>query len=215
MSTHYDRHPTLEEWVRASRLIVVGRVQSIEAVKQARIIDNDEQQAVAHVSVERVLNGAAETKEVDVRFVLSRGERAQAGTGAFSEKQRLVMLLVPDVGPEVRPNSYVAYLGGAFALTNDSFVMPVDSAGKGRSSGARVTLNAVRDVVKKVAAETSNHERAWQRMEPQLAKRPDLPAVTEMPDALHGQRPESVGPADAPGDGPGGGRLKTSRRRKR
>ena len=203
MSTHYDRVPTLEERVRASRLIVTGRVKSIELLPQARIGEVEEEQAIAHIAVSNVLRGSSATRELDVRFVRARGGDRRAAAHPFREDQRLVLLLVSDVGPDTRPNTYIAYLRGAYPLTaNDAFQIetePETSKG-GRSRQARLTLNTLREVVKTIAAEETAETRAWSRFEPQLAKRPGLPPVTELPHAEQSEGPASTGPVtpDAP-----------------
>jgi hypothetical protein len=206
MSTHYDRVPTLEERIRASRLIVTGRVKSIEPLPQARIGEVDEEQAIAHIAVSNVLLGSPATRELDVRFVRARGGDTRAASHPFREDQRLVLLLVPDVGPDTRPNTYVAYLRGAYPLTaNDAFQIETEpEASKGGASRkARMTLNSLRDAVKMIGTEETAEMRAWSRLEPQLAKRPSLPPVTELPHEEHRAGPTSAGPVmpDAPRPG--------------
>ncbi|MEP6935158.1 MAG: hypothetical protein ABI988_14685 [Nitrospirota bacterium] len=65
---------------------------------------------------------------------------------------------------------------------------------KSGSREVRVTLSALRDVVKTIAAEEAAETRAWTRLEPQLVKRPARPAITEIPDILPGAGPTSTEP---------------------
>lgn len=196
MSTHYDRVPTLEERVRASSLVVTGRVQSIKPLPRTRIGEVEEEQAIAHMAIDKVLRGALAARELDVRFVCSRGDDTRAEPHPFSDDQRLVLLLVPDVGRDIRPNTYVAHLRGAFPLTaNDAFT--IESESETSKSGARktrLTLSALREVVKTIAVEEATETKAWATLEPQLAKRPVLPAITELPDMEPGAGPTSAGP---------------------
>lgn len=197
MSTTYDRLPTLEEWVRAASLIVTGRVRSIKPLPRARIGEVEEEQAIAHMAVDNVLRGTPAGREIDVRFVSSRGNDTRAQAHPFGIKERLLLLLVPDVARDSRPNTYVAYLRGAFPLTaTDAFtIQTAADTAKGAARKTRVTLSALRDVVRKVAAEERAGAGAWARLEPQLARRPTVPAVTELPDMEPGAGPTSAGPS--------------------
>jgi hypothetical protein len=198
MSTNYDRLPTLDERVRAASLIVMGRVQSIKPLRRTRIGDVEEEQAVAHVAADKVLRGALAARELSVRFVRSRGDSPRPEADAFVEGKRLLLFVVPDVGRDATPGTYVAHLGGAFALTaDDSFAMEIDArSSKGRRR-IRQTLGAVRDLVKRIGAEEAADARAWERVEPYLAKRPALPSITELPDTGLGTGPLSSEPIAA------------------
>jgi hypothetical protein len=190
MTTHYDQVPTLEERVRASRLIVVGRVQSIELLKRERIGEIEEQQAIAHVAIVEVLRGAPKTRRVGVRFILSGGQQVRTGTRPFREGQRVVLLLVPDVGRDARPNTYVAYLQGHYALTaGDSFAIDT-----GATRSSRTTLKKLRGLIRVIAAEEAAESRSWARHEQQLVKRRVLPPITELPQPEYGSGPTTVGP---------------------
>lgn len=206
MSTQYDRLPTIEERVRASRLIVTGRVQSIKPLPRTRIGEIEEEQSIAHVAIDKVLRGAPLVRELDVRFVRSRGRDTLSETHPFREGQRLVLLLVPDTGLDTHPDTYVAYLRGAFPLTaKDAFTIETEaeSSKGGSSRKARLTLSALRDVVKRIVAEEATETQAWSRLEPQLAKRPLLPAITELPDTEAGTGPTSAGPITPNASRPG------------
>lgn len=199
MSTHYDRVPTLEERVRASRLIVTGRVQSIKPLLRTRIGEVEEEQAIAHLAIDKVLRGAVAGRELEVRFVYSRGNETRPESHPFADDQRLVLLLVPDVGRDIRPNTYVAYLRGVFPLTaNDAFTIQTQSETSGGvARKTRVTLNALGDVIKRITADETAQRRDWKRLEPQLARRPVLPSITELPDKEAGAGPTPMGPTAA------------------
>lgn len=198
MSTSYDRRPTLEERVRAASLIVTGRVESIRPLRRTRIGDVEEEQAVAHVGADNVLRGALPRREIAVRFVRSRGDSARRDAGTFAEGKRLLLFLVPDVGQDAAAGTYVAYLGGAFALSaDDSFAMEIETSPKQRRR-VRQTMGAIRDLLKRVSAEEAASARAWERLEPYLAKRPALPSITELPDAELGAGPASSEPLASP-----------------
>jgi hypothetical protein len=198
MSTSYDRRPNLEERVRTASLIVIGRVQSVTPLRRTRIGEVEEEQAVAHVGADQVLRGTPAARELSVRFVRSRGDSTRPAAAAFADGRRLLLMLVPDVGQDAAAGTYVSYLGGAFALSeDDSFVMELDSSAT-RRRRVRHTMSAVRDLVKRVGAEETSSARAWEKLEPYLAKRPALPPVTELPDAAHGAGPapsEPIAPA--------------------
>ena len=205
MSTQYDRLPTLEERVRASKLIVTGRVKSVEPLPRTRIGDIEEEQAVAHIAIDQPLRGRLAEREIDVRFVSSRGDSNRSESHPFSVGQRLVLMLVPDAGRDVRPNTYIAYLRGAFSLTaNNTFTIETEaSVPKGRPRKVRVSLGNLRETVKKIEAEDSAERKAWTELEPQLAKRPALPAISEIPDFELGAEPTSVQPSDSATPRPG------------
>ena len=116
MSTHYDRLPSLEERVRAAKLVAIGVVQSIKPTPKTRIGEIDEQQAIAQITVEKTLRGTPSQREINVRFVASRGDNDRVSP-SFAVGQTLVLLAVPDVGNETGPNTFVPYLGGAFQLS--------------------------------------------------------------------------------------------------
>jgi hypothetical protein len=195
MSTHYDRLPTLEERVRASKLIVTGRVKSIDPLPRTRIGEIEEEQAVAHIAIDSPLRGRLAEREIDVRFVSSRGDN-RGEPQPFTVDQRLVLLLVPDVGRDVRPNTYIAYLRGAFLLTANAFTIETGSSPKGRPRKVRVSLGDLRETVKKIEAEDSAERKAWTKFEPQLARRPALPVVSEIPDVALETGPTSAHPND-------------------
>jgi len=198
MSTQYDRLPTLEERVRASTIVVTGRVQSIKPLPKARIGEIDEEQAIAQVVIDKTLQGKPSSNAIDVRFVSSRAGQTSDTRPPFSVGQRLVLMLVPDVGREARPNTYVAYLRGAFPVTaNDAFMMETESeTSKSGSREVRVTLAALREAVKAVAEEVTAESRSWARFETELAKRPLLPSITELPDRELGAGPVTASPVD-------------------
>lgn len=197
MSTQYDRLPSLEERVRASAIVVTGRVQSIKPLPKTSIGEIEEEQAIAYVVIDKTLRGTPSSNAIDVRFVSSRADKTSDAPHPFSVGQRLVLMLVQDVGREARPNTYVAYLRGAFPLTaNDAFTIETESeTSKGGSRKMRVTLGVLREVVKTVAAEAAVEARAWTKFEPQLAKRPILPEITELPNTELGAGPVAVEPA--------------------
>lgn len=197
MTTQYDQVPTLEERVRASRLIVVGRVESIELLKRQKIGEIEEQQAIAHIEIRDVLRGEAKTRRIGVRFIASGGEKARSGIHPFRENQRLLLLLVPDVGRDARPNTFVAYLRGHYALSaGDTFTVesgPVSEEHPG-SKSSRLTLKKLRELIRSVEAVETAEERAWAKQEPQLARRPTLPPITEVPLPEPGAGPTAAGP---------------------
>lgn len=198
MSTHYDGAPALHERVRAARLVVTGRVLSVQPLPRARIGDVEEEQAVARIEIEKTLRGASPSATLDVRFVRARGESKPPAADVFRKDQRLVLLLVPDVGPDAAANVYVAYLGGAFALAaNDVFTVevPDETSRTGGTRKARMTVGALREIIKQVGAEEAAQVRDWAKVEPHLARRPTLPAVTELPDARIGGGPASAMPS--------------------
>jgi hypothetical protein len=191
MSTSYDQRPTLEERVRASRLIVVGRVESVELLARERIGETEEQQAIAYVSVERVLRGDADARRVGVRFIVPGDRRSRTGTEALREGGQAVLFLVPDVGRGARPNTFVAYLRGHFPVTGtDAFVV----------DGKRVGLKALGELVRTVEASAAAESERWATYERELLQRPVLPPVTEVPEPQSGvgplpERPTRAGAA--------------------
>jgi hypothetical protein len=197
MSTSYDRMPTLEERVRTASLIVIGRVQSVRSLRRTHIGEVEEDQAVAHVEADHVLRGTLAARELSVRFVRSRGDFSRPDAATFADGERLLLMLVPDVGHDAAAGTYVPYLGGAFALSaDDSFVMQLDSSAT-RRRRVRHTMSAVRDFVKRVGAEETSSARAWEKLEPYLVKRPALSPITELPDAGHGAGPAPSEPIAA------------------
>jgi hypothetical protein len=202
MATNYDTQPTLEERIRASRLVVVGRVESIELLKRERVGEVEEQQAIAHIVVDALIRGAGRTRRLGVRFILPAGGQARARTHPLREGQRLVMFLVPDVGRDARPNTFVAYLRGHYALSNaDTF----------SHDARRVSLKALRDSVRSVAAAEAAEGRAWEKYETALVNRRELPPITEVPEPQSGSGPAPSRPA-ATG---GGSRVVRKRRARR
>jgi len=194
MSTHYDRLPPLEERVRASSLIVIGVVQSIKPMPKSRIGEIEEQQAIAQLTVDKTLRGPASLRQINVRFVSSRADAKLVDSDTFKVGQRLVLLAVPDVGPDASPNVFVAYLGSAFPLNaNEVFMVESDSESSGPVR-TRVTIEALRGVVKAILTEEAADKRSWAKFEPQLSKRPMLSAVTEIPEPLPGAGPTSTEP---------------------
>jgi hypothetical protein len=197
MSTSYDRLPTIEERVRTATLIVIGSVQAVRPLRRTHIGELEEDQAVAHIGVDQVLRGTVAARELSVRFVRSRGDSTRPDAVTFADGQRLLLMLVPDVGPDAAAGTYVSYLGGAFALSeDDSFVMELDSSAT-RRRRVRQTIGAVRELVKRVGAEETSSARAWEKLEPYLVTRPALPPVTELPDAGHGAGPAPSEPIAA------------------
>jgi hypothetical protein len=197
VTTHYDQVPSLEERVRASRLIVVGRVESVELLKRQQIGEIEEQQAIAHIAIRDVLRGEAKTRRIGVRFIAPSGAKARSGVHPFRENQRLLLLLVPDVGRDARPNTFVAYLRGHYPLSaGDSFTTepaPVSEKHAG-SKTSRATLRKLRELIRAVEAAETADERSWARHEPQLARRPALPPITEVPQSEHGAGPTQAVP---------------------
>jgi hypothetical protein len=197
MSTSYDRLPTLEERVRTASLIVIGRVQSVRPLRRTHIGEVEEDQAVAHVGADQVLRGTLAARELSFRFVRSRGDSIRPDAVTFADGKRLLLMLVPDVGQDAAAGTYVSYLGGAFALSeDDSFVMELDSSAT-RRRRVRQTMSAVRGLVKRVGAEEASSARAWEKLEPYLVKRPALSPITELPDAGHGAGPAPSEPTAA------------------
>ena len=198
MTTSYDEQPTLEERIRASQLIVIGRVESIELLRRERVGEVDEQQAIAHVVVESVLRGEQKARRLGVRFILPADRRARARTRPLREGQRLALFLVPDVGHGARPNTFVAYLRGHYVLSNaDSFL----------HGATRVSLRALRDSVRSVAAAETAEDRAWAKYETALVNRRELPPITEVPESQFGSGPAPDRPAAT------GGRVSVLRKR--
>ncbi|HEU4892267.1 MAG TPA: hypothetical protein VFT47_12005 [Vicinamibacterales bacterium] len=210
MSTSYDRLPTLEERVRAASLIVVGRVQSVRPLRRARIGDVEEEQAVAHIAADTVLRGTLAARELSVRFVRARGDVPRPDARSLTDGKRVLLLLVPDVGPDAAAGTYTSYLRSTFELTaDDSFTMEIE-ASPARRRRARQTMSAVRDIVKRIAVEETTSARAWERLEPSLAKRPTLVTITELPDTGPGAGPADSQPIASP---PRSSTRKATRRR--
>jgi hypothetical protein len=199
MSTSYDQRPTLEDRVRASRLIVIGRVESVELLARERIGQMEEQQAIAHIAIERVVRGDSEARRVGVRFIVPGDRRARPGAQAIREGERLILFLVPDVGPGARPNTFVAYLRGHYELTKaDAFVV----------DRRRVGLKALGELVRTVENADAAETQSWARYERELVERAELPPVTEVPEPLMGAGPLPDRPAKGaqPGTRRGGRR---------
>ena len=197
MTTHYDEVPALEERVRASRLIVVGRVESIELLKRQQFGEIEEQQAIAYVEIRDVLRGEARTRRIGVRFIASSGANARSGVHPFRENQRLLLLLVPDVGRDARPNTFVAYLRGHYALSAGDRFTTETAPGSVKHAGgksSRVTLRKLRELIRTVEAAEAVDKRSWAKHEPQLARRPALPPITEIPQPEHGAGPTQAVP---------------------
>jgi hypothetical protein len=197
MSTNYDQLPSLEERVRASSIIVTGTIRSIKVLPKGRIGDVDEEQAHARITIDRSLKGEPTAKEIDVRFVRSHEGENRSGTEVFATGKRVVLMLVPDVGPDKRPDTYVAYLRGAFSLMeNDAFTIETGSGiSKDGIRKVRLTLVLLRAAVKAAADEEASAVKAWAKHEPELAKHPTLPMITELPEPGTGAGPISVEPA--------------------
>jgi hypothetical protein len=201
MTTSYDEQPTLEERIQASRLIVIGRVESIELLKRERVGEVEEQQAIAHVVVDALIRGAEKTRRVGVRCILPAEGQARARTHPFREGQRLVLFLVPDVGRDTRPSTFVAYLRGHYALS---------SADIFSHDARRISLKALRDSVRSVAAAEAAEGRAWAKYETALVNRRELPPITEVPEPQPGPGPAPGRPAAG-----GGSRVVKKRRARR
>ena len=210
MSTSYDHLPTLEERVRAVSLIVVGRVQSVRPLRRTHIGEVEEEQAVAHVAVDTVLRGNLAARELSIRFVRARGDVPRPDAKSLTQGKRVLLLLVPDVGPDAAAGTYTSYLRGTFELTaDDSFTMEIE-ASPARRRRVRQTMSAVREIVKRIAGEETTSARAWERLEPYLTKRPALPTITELPDPELGAGPADSQPIASP---PPSSTRKATRRR--
>jgi hypothetical protein len=188
MTTSYDEQPTLEERIRASQLIVIGRVESIELLRRERVGEVDEQQAIAHVVVEAVMRGVQKARRLGVRFILPADRRARARTHPFRGGQRLALFLVSDAGRDARPNTFVAYLRGHYVLSDaDTFL----------HDATRLSLRALRDSIRSVAAAETAEDRAWTKYESALRNRRELPPITEVPEPQFGAGPAPDRPAAA------------------
>ncbi len=196
MSTNYDQLPSLEERVRASSIIVTGTIRAIKVLPKGRIGEVAEEQAHARISLDRPLKGEPSAKEIDVRFVRSHEGENRSGTEAFDTGKRVVLMLVPDVGLDKRPDTYVAYLRGAFRLMdNDTFTIETGSGTpKDGARKVRLTLTQLRAAVKAAADEEASAVKAWAKHEPQLTKHPAIPEITELPELGRAPGPISMEP---------------------
>jgi hypothetical protein len=196
MSTQYDQRPTLEESIRASRLVVVGTVESVELLAQARVGQVDEQQAIAHVDVADVLHGAIERRRISVRFIVSGGRTAAARSHPLKKGQQVILILVPDVGRDVRPNTWIAYFGGHYPLLQDSsFVVPVGSVEAGEKS-RRVSLKKFRAIIRGVNTEQAAEVRLWEKYESRVLAERLVTRITELPEPEHGLGPAQARPLE-------------------
>jgi hypothetical protein len=190
MATHYDDTPTLLERIRGARLIAVGEVEAVEPMKRERLGELEEQQATASVVLKDVLKGASKQLNVNVRFIVPEPKSSRAVVHPLAAGQRVLLMLVPDVGREVGPNTYIAYFRAHYALTaGDTFKVAGGPRGK---KDTAVTLKKLRELIKADAAAADSERQLWAKHEPQLLAEKRVATVTEIPHFERAGVPRSV-----------------------
>ena len=172
MSTEYRSYPPLAGWLRAAQLIATAKVIEIEQLPKKEA-DDDRREALARLALGQVIKGAPSSKEITLRFVETEAH-------PYGEKGEILLMAVPDVGPDIRKDTYVAYLGAALPFDGKGVALPVGRDGRGRVLTEMMTLDRLQEAVASFQATEQERRKLTQELE--NADRFDpAPEATELP----------------------------------
>jgi hypothetical protein len=180
--------PKLRERILAAELVVVGTVAALVEVTKVEGFEGPRLAGFFEIQVERVLLGEPAAQRVLVRVLGDGPEDDPTWTSDLTPDARRLLILSPDVGPDLPENLFAPYFSSAFDVDQeDRVLLPADvlddeSRGIVRPAGGRASLDRIQALVDGVAGERAERERELEGLiPPRRVGR--YPEVEEMPAA--------------------------------
>ena len=175
MTTTYDGIPDLPERLAGADIVLIGRVEKLADVETHIVEDAPEVHSVFAITVERVLEGELDRKDVTVRVVGGSAEDTQTPwTVEMPEGEPMLLLLARDIGPGRSSDAYVPYFAGCYRVADDAVALPE----------GRTPLAKIRSLIASGRRARKRELDALEELEPAGLRRRPYEPVTEMPEQL-------------------------------
>jgi hypothetical protein len=199
MTVIYEKTPTFEERILGATLIIVGKIQKlIRTEGEYNVSDQHQLQTIYSVNVRKALKGFTNLNSVKVRVL---GDRAKiSGLAEAVEGDRILLMLSPDYGPNMKEDSFVLYFSSGYLIQGEDQVMLDESTAKELANqkipvdDRMVKLESIHSLIITIMKRKEKQGAMLEEVEPAELRKMPYPEISELPQPTNGGgRPSSPG----------------------